>query len=130
MQQVPFLDLKAQYAQIAEEVTAALEEVCQGCRFALGPKVEAFEADFADVFEVRGVRRARRGERWAEVAGRSRVVLNYDGLDGARRCTTLECSPPPSELSGGRMRFPLHLPPRPCTPPAPPTRPSPPPTLA
>lgn len=71
-----------------------------------------FEADFADVFEVRGVRRARRGERWAEVAGRSRVVLNYDGLDGARRCTTLECSPPPSELSGGQMRFPLHLPPR------------------
>ena len=48
MQQVPFLDLKAQYAQIAEEVTAALEEVCQGCRFALGPKVEAFEADFAE----------------------------------------------------------------------------------
>jgi len=48
MQQVPFLDLKAQYAQIADEVAPALDEVCRSCRFALGPKVEAFENDFAE----------------------------------------------------------------------------------
>ena len=46
--QVPFLDLKAQYSQIGPEVLAALAEVCQSCRFALGPKVEAFEAAFAE----------------------------------------------------------------------------------
>ncbi|NQT52252.1 DegT/DnrJ/EryC1/StrS family aminotransferase, partial [bacterium] len=49
---VPFLDLKAQYVQIKDEVQAALAEVCESCRFALGPFVEAFEADFAAYCEA------------------------------------------------------------------------------
>ena len=51
--QIPFLDLQAQYAQIEPEILPALQEVCQTCRFALGPKVEAFEKAFAEYCQAR-----------------------------------------------------------------------------
>lgn len=44
---VPFLDLKAQYAAIREEVAAALQGVLDQAAFAGGPFVEAFEREFA-----------------------------------------------------------------------------------
>jgi dTDP-4-amino-4,6-dideoxygalactose transaminase len=44
---VPFLDLKAQYRQIESEVIPAFREVCESCKFALGPFVESFEREFA-----------------------------------------------------------------------------------
>ncbi len=46
-QTVPLLDLKAQYRSIEAEVQPALREVCESCRFALGPAVESFEKAFA-----------------------------------------------------------------------------------
>ncbi|MGA2602777.1 MAG: DegT/DnrJ/EryC1/StrS family aminotransferase [Verrucomicrobiia bacterium] len=47
MTRVPFLDLKAQYATIRDEVQAALAEVCDSARFAQGPATQAFEQEFA-----------------------------------------------------------------------------------
>lgn len=44
---VPFLDLRAQYAEIGEEVNAAVLKVIESARFILGPEVEAFEDEFA-----------------------------------------------------------------------------------
>ncbi|HEX2164083.1 MAG TPA: glycogen debranching N-terminal domain-containing protein, partial [Thermoanaerobaculia bacterium] len=68
-----------------------------------------FAADFADLFEVRGIRRERRGTREeAEVDGH-RVRLPYRGLDGARRVSELRFDPPPVELSAGRAGFRLEL---------------------
>jgi len=58
-----------------------------------------FGNDFADVFEVRGIRRERRGVTRAEVASGSNVVLDYAGLDGKRRQTLLTFDPTPSKLS-------------------------------
>ncbi len=52
MPDVPFLDLKVQYAQIKDEVHAALAEVCASSRFVLGPFVEGFERDFAAYCEA------------------------------------------------------------------------------
>jgi glycogen debranching enzyme len=49
----------------------------------------AFGADFADIFEVRGTRRARRGHSRIRVEGPNDVVLFYDGLDGKQRHTSL-----------------------------------------
>lgn len=63
-----------------------------------------FEADFADVFEVRGVTRRKRGRSWADVDG-DEVALCYEGLDGITRRTRLEFSEPPAELSAGHARF-------------------------
>jgi len=40
---VPLLDLRAQYRLIRDEVRAALDEVCEGQRFILGPRVAALE---------------------------------------------------------------------------------------
>lgn len=44
---VPFLDLKAQYRSIKQEVDPAIQEVIDSCAFALGPAVERFEKAFA-----------------------------------------------------------------------------------
>ena len=44
---IPLLDLKAQYATIAEEVQAAIDRVVASQYFVLGPEVEAFEAEMA-----------------------------------------------------------------------------------
>ena len=45
---VPILDLKSEYAELREEILAALDRVCQKAAFVLGEEVEAFEREFAD----------------------------------------------------------------------------------
>ena len=62
----------------------------------------AFDADFVDLFEVRGVQRERRGTVTAEVQGQSTVVLRYTGLDGVVRLTRIEFSPAPSSTCTAR----------------------------
>src|SRR5579883_3395702 len=40
---VPLLDLKPQYQSLREEITAAIERVCDAQAFILGPEVKALE---------------------------------------------------------------------------------------
>jgi dTDP-4-amino-4,6-dideoxygalactose transaminase len=47
MTRVPYLDLRTQYAAIAEEVQAAFADVCNSARFAQGPPTQEFEKEFA-----------------------------------------------------------------------------------
>jgi dTDP-4-amino-4,6-dideoxygalactose transaminase len=47
MIKVPFLDLKAQYRSIRDEVLPALEAVCESTGFAQGPATKVFEEEFA-----------------------------------------------------------------------------------
>ncbi len=58
-----------------------------------------FDNDFADLFEVRGMRRSRRGtvERAIEATGTA--TLNYEGLDGKSRLTRFTFDPVPDELT-------------------------------
>jgi glycogen debranching enzyme len=58
----------------------------------------AFASDFADLFEVRGLRRDRRGTTDVQI-GEAKVTLNYHGLDSVRRCTTMLFDPGPEQLS-------------------------------
>jgi dTDP-4-amino-4,6-dideoxygalactose transaminase len=44
---VPFLDLRAQYEAISQEVQQSIEEVLASCAFSGGPYVERFEEQFA-----------------------------------------------------------------------------------
>lgn len=44
---VPFLDLKAQYASIKDEITPAIAGVLEDCAFVLGKRVGEFETNFA-----------------------------------------------------------------------------------
>lgn len=59
-----------------------------------------FAADFADIFEVRGYRRTRRGHSVAPQVDRDRVVLGYQGLDQVERYTELRFEPAPRSLAG------------------------------
>jgi len=45
---VPVLDLKAEYAELRDEILPALDRVCQNAAYVLGEEVEAFEREFAD----------------------------------------------------------------------------------
>ncbi len=58
-----------------------------------------FHADFADIFELRGVVRGRRGASAPPRVTRSGVVFVYDGCDGRRRRTAIDCGPEPSSVS-------------------------------
>jgi dTDP-4-amino-4,6-dideoxygalactose transaminase len=44
---IPFVDLKAQYLTIKDEIDTAIRSVVESCHFVLGEQVEAFETDFA-----------------------------------------------------------------------------------
>ena len=69
----------------------------------------AFASDFADIFEVRGIRRERRGESWAQLATNSSVRLSYRGLDAVVRETCLSFEPQPSLLQSGVASYSLNL---------------------
>ena len=58
-----------------------------------------FDNDFADLFEVRGETRPRRGIGTAKLLGPSDVVLDYKGLDGEPRMTALHFDPRPTRLA-------------------------------
>lgn len=44
---IPYLDLRAQYLTIKDEIDLAIKEVVESCHFVLGEQVEAFESEFA-----------------------------------------------------------------------------------
>ncbi|HEX2244624.1 MAG TPA: glycogen debranching N-terminal domain-containing protein, partial [Gammaproteobacteria bacterium] len=58
----------------------------------------AFGSDFADLFEVRGLRRARRGSLRAKVEDDRHVTITYEGLDKKLRGTVLSFDPAPERL--------------------------------
>ncbi|HFC97452.1 MAG TPA: amylo-alpha-1,6-glucosidase [Thermosulfurimonas dismutans] len=76
------------------------------------PVVIRFRADFVDIFEVRGVRRRRRGHILPPVVEEDRVRISYQGLDGKLRTTEILFSTPPSALTPEEARFFLSLPPK------------------
>jgi glycogen debranching enzyme len=73
------------------------------------PLAIRFDADFADVFEVRGTRRARRGERLPDQIGAHECVLGYRGLDGVERRTRIRWTRTPDVLERGLARFSFRL---------------------
>src|SRR5947207_903789 len=68
-----------------------------------------FGSDFADLFEVRGLRRARRGRASVTVRAANEAVLTYQGLDGKLRRTELTFTPAPEQLSNTEALYPLEL---------------------
>ena len=68
-----------------------------------------FAADFADLFEVRGMQRAKIGRSLPPLVDGAQTVLAYEGLDGLHRATRLRFDPPPARLSAGRAVYELDL---------------------
>lgn len=68
-----------------------------------------FEADYADLFEVRGARRKARGRLLEPQLDEAEVVLAYEGLDNVVRRTRIRCSPPPAHVRAGGLSFDVAL---------------------
>jgi glycogen debranching enzyme len=64
-----------------------------------------FDSDFADLFEVRGLKRARRGRTSRKVIDAHEVAFDYLGLDGANRRASVFFDPPPAEITNGSVLY-------------------------
>ncbi|HJT76474.1 MAG TPA: amylo-alpha-1,6-glucosidase [Gemmataceae bacterium] len=71
-----------------------------------------FEADFADIFEVRGTKRARTGHHLDGAVEAGCAVLAYEGLDQVVRRTRLLFAPAPAALDEAEARYELSLKPQ------------------
>ncbi|MGE5814728.1 MAG: glycogen debranching N-terminal domain-containing protein [Acidobacteriota bacterium] len=73
------------------------------------PMSFAFDADFADIFEVRGTTRPRRGRLLTPHVGHDRVAIGYKGLDGVERRMEILFSPAPEALDSNCAEYALRL---------------------
>ena len=69
-----------------------------------------FAADFADVFEVRGATRAKRGVSLDAEVAHDGVSLRYVGLDDVERACVIAFDRPPTRVTATRAAFDLELP--------------------
>jgi glycogen debranching enzyme len=69
----------------------------------------SFDADFHDMFEVRGASRAARGTLSRPMLEAQRVTLSYRGLDDLRRDAVVAFSIPPEHLQAKRADFTIAL---------------------
>jgi glycogen debranching enzyme len=91
----------------------ACYEKLRVANYGMGPVtlsvVIRFDADFVDIFEVRGSRREKRGHRLDPLTENGTCILGYEGLDRVVRRTTLEFQPRPTSLENESARFDLSL---------------------
>lgn len=73
-----------------------------------------FDSDFADLFEVRGIQRERRGTGASKVVAPDQVLLSYLGLDGVPRRTRLLFDPAPTKLAATAAFYRIELAPHEC----------------
>ena len=68
-----------------------------------------FAADFADLFEIRGIQRPRRGDTTCAVIGSTKTIFRYIGLDKVERRSEVCFDPPPRQLSKSQALYALEL---------------------
>src|SRR5262249_48051852 len=68
-----------------------------------------FDADFADIFELRGTNRERRGRRLEPEIMEDGLVLAYKGLDQRFRRTRIVFDPAPTRVSKSVVSCQVHL---------------------
>jgi glycogen debranching enzyme len=71
-----------------------------------------FDSDFADLFEVRGEKRPRRGIGTSKLLGPVDVLLEYGGLDAKSRASVLHFDPRPTRLAVNSATWHLELAPK------------------
>jgi len=69
------------------------------------------DADFVDIFEVRGTPRVKRGDLLPPRIAADRLHLRYRGRDAVQRSTVMKFLPEPASLSANVARFEVELPP-------------------
>lgn len=73
------------------------------------PLALKFTADWADIFEVRGTRRSRKGQKLDPIVHGDATTLAYNGLDGIHRSTRIQFSPQPRTLTASDCCFDIEL---------------------
>jgi len=68
-----------------------------------------YDADFVDVFQVRGVARQVRGQEFEPVITDEGITFSYRGRDNILRQTTVRMSPRPSRIEQRTAHWDLHL---------------------
>ncbi|MFQ5681856.1 MAG: glycogen debranching N-terminal domain-containing protein [Candidatus Binatia bacterium] len=71
-----------------------------------------FGADFADIFEVRGMKRVRRGNLERQLANATEVLFTYTGLDGVARRTRIHYLPRSARATNSSITFEMQLAPK------------------
>ena len=71
-----------------------------------------FDADFADIFEVRGMQRQARGERLPTEFTEQSFSFSYKGLDGALRRTRVDWESTPKQTRSGQLDYEVSLRPK------------------
>jgi glycogen debranching enzyme len=71
-----------------------------------------FDADFADIFEVRGTVREKRGRRLETQVEANSVILSYEGLDRVIREISIQSNIIPQRASESRLDFEFTLRPK------------------
>ncbi|HEX3809732.1 MAG TPA: glycogen debranching N-terminal domain-containing protein [Rhizomicrobium sp.] len=70
------------------------------------------DADFTDLFEIRGMVRMKRGKRTVDQSQPDVLAYRYAGLDKIERITRIRFSPAPRILENGEATYLLELPPK------------------
>ena len=65
----------------------------------------SFDADYRDLFEVRGTERKRFGKRTVQLASPTEVQFRYVGLDEIVRTTSVHFGPKPARIEPGWAEF-------------------------
>ncbi|HYK23137.1 MAG TPA: glycogen debranching N-terminal domain-containing protein, partial [Candidatus Acidoferrum sp.] len=85
--------------QIQNTGSSALEELL----------IVEFDADFVDLFQLRGAKRARRGRSFLPKRRQNSIEFGYEGLDGRVWHTAILFETSPIELDQTQGRYPLRL---------------------
>lgn len=71
-----------------------------------------YDADFADIFEVRGTMRQRRGTKLPVKILDNGLKFGYKGLDNMLRETRISIKPAPATIQEDTLRYQIHLDPK------------------
>jgi len=107
---LPRGSIEARRQRVVDDV---LEETLRVTNYNIFPieidVVYTLDADFADMFEVRGTKRKQRGRILPPRMEDGTMIFAYEGLDGRRRETLISFSQPPFSTKEGRVTFRLSL---------------------
>lgn len=93
-------------------------ETIQLCSFSQDPITFhlsiSFDADFKDIFEIRGMKRAQTGSCLEPAILHNEITLSYEGLDDIKRSTRINLNPPPASVKDKTAEYILTLIPQQC----------------
>ena len=88
------------------------------CNFGIEPLTFtlciSFNADYKDIFEIRGVERSKSGKKMKTRSTAGEMVLGYKGLDNIKRRTRIKFDPVPTSIKSQTAEFKITMNPKAC----------------